>query len=121
MHRHVARACSRVGAVTIALAVLGLLLVVVGITAIVRLLLLLEGQSFVGILRCFFRGKCAPVRVPEHDAFRCESCGTSGSDMGQFPGHEGAGYVPSVRRMFDRRNCEFSRTVAWERGARGKW
>ena len=106
---------------TIALAVLGAFLLLLALGAIVRLLLLLEGQSFLGVLKCFVRGSCNPVRQPAHQGFRCSTCRTSGSDMGQFAGHEGAGYVPAVRRMFDRRNCEFSRTVAWERGARGKW
>lgn len=105
---------------TVALTVLGAFLLVLGTVAVLRLLFLVEGQSFVGVFRCFFRGLCNPVK--HHlGGFRCAECGTSGTDMGQFPGHEGAGYVPPVRRTFDRRHSEWTRTVAWERGARGKW
>lgn len=105
---------------TVALAVLGFALFAIGSTALLRLLFLVEGQNFFGVMRCFWNGRCEPAKHAL-GGFKCLSCGTSGTDMGQFPGHEGAGYVPATRRMFDRRNSEWTRTVAWERGSRGKW
>jgi hypothetical protein len=98
------------------LSALAALLLVLGSVALFRLLALMEGRSIRGIVRCLARGRCEPLKQPQHDGFRCVSCGRSGADMGEFLGFDGAGHVPPVRRVYDRRHNTTTRTVAWEKG-----
>lgn len=64
-----------------------------------------------------FRGSHSPARTPLGGQ-RCVDCGLAGADMGEL-GFEDGGYVPPVRRLYDRDRDEFIRTTEWNQGSRG--
>lgn len=76
-----------------------------------------EVDSLLAWLRCWWRGWHDPKKVLP-DGQRCRDCGLPGADMEDM-GFVGGGYVPPVRRVFDRDERSFSRTSAWERGPNG--
>ena len=70
-----------------------------------------------GWLECWARGLHAPVRHPL-GGMRCDRCGRAGVDFTEMGFGVEAGYVPVVRRVFDRERG-LTRTSEWEATRRG--
>jgi hypothetical protein len=75
-------------------------------------------KSGLASLRCFFRGHHLPTRHAL-GGFTCSECGHAGADLSAM-GYPEGGYIPSVRRVYDRdRTGGFTRTTAWGPGPKG--
>lgn len=74
--------------------------------------------SALASIRCVFRGHHAPTRHAL-GGFTCTECGHAGADLGAM-GYPDGGYIPRVRRLYDRDKLGgFTRTTAWRPGPRG--
>jgi hypothetical protein len=62
-------------------------------------------------LRCLRRQRHNPVR---HilGGFRCGDCGAAGADLDDM-GFEDGGWVAPMRRTFDRKNGDLTRSASW--------
>ena len=62
-------------------------------------------------LRCFTRQRHEPRRHPL-GGFRCVDCGAVGADLEEM-GFRESGWVAPMRRTFDRKHGELTRTTSW--------
>ena len=72
----------------------------------------------IAAIGCWIRGRHAPVRHPL-GGFTCGECGHAGAHLGAM-GFPDGGYIPSVRRVFERGDAGgLTRTTAWGPGPKG--
>jgi hypothetical protein len=102
----------------ILVSVVGLAIVLTMLAIAIRAAAIPESVRALAWIRCaVLRGSHAPRRQPLGGQ-RCSDCGVAGADMAEL-GFEGGGYVPAVRRLYDRDRREFVRTSAWSQGRSG--
>jgi hypothetical protein len=63
-------------------------------------------------LRCLLRRRHNPRRHPL-GGFRCEDCGVAGADLEEMGFDYGSGWVPPLRRTYDRKHGILTRTAGW--------
>jgi hypothetical protein len=62
-------------------------------------------------LKCFLRRRHDPVRHPL-GGFKCAECGAAGADL-EAMGFENGGWVPPIRRTFDRKHSVITISDGW--------
>jgi hypothetical protein len=88
-----------------------LLLVGLGLLVVALFGAPLLSDSFRASYRCLHRNRHNPVRHPL-GGFVCADCLAPLADMEEAG--LGAGYVPTQRRLYDRRHGALTRTSSWE-------